>query len=327
MAIKILIGFIIVVAIIIVIISIKLSNKVINPGKRSIEEALQLEIKNKKIEEKTYENLPKEDFKLKIKHPHLNEGEINLEGNLILREGLKNKADIIKNKEKVVILIHGFRFNRIGQVKYIDIFRKRNYNILIYDHRNCGNSDGTCTTMGHLEKQDLKIIIDEIRKIFGQNTSIGLYGESMGASTTLLLLELEDKLEFIIADCGYSELDDELAHQLKVQHKLPRFPFINIASLITKIRGGFYYKEVSPIKVISKYGLKVPILFIHGKEDNFTPAYMSKDMYKVRKKVISEKIPTELYLAPNSGHALSYFNNKEEYEEVVDKFLKKVNKI
>ena len=317
-----LIGLIVIALVTIILVCIKLSNIVLKPKVSSIENELN---KNENIKS-IYEEFPKINKNIKMKYSNLKEEDIIIESTIILREGLDEKdLKYSQNKEKIVVLAHGFTSNRIGVVKYIDTFREKGYNICIYDHRNSGNTNGKYTTMGYIEKYDLQRVIKECRKMFGEKSQIGVFGESMGASTALLLTEIEENINFIVADCGYSILSEELAYQLKQKYKLPKFPFINISSVITKIKGGFLYSQVKPIDTISKCGLNIPILFIHGECDKFTPTYMSENMYEKRLQSVNKNVLTKLYIAPNSGHALSYYKNKKEYKEQVHKFLEEID--
>ncbi len=84
--------------------------------------------------------------------------------------------------------------------------------------------------------------------------------------------------------------------------------------LCKKIAGyGFSdYSTLDAVKVT-----KCPILFIHGKNDNFVPTWMSEKNFEECK---SEK---ELLIVENAGHAASYYENQELYESYVSDFIKK----
>ena len=54
-------------------------------------------------------------------------------------------------------------------------------------------------------------------------------------------------------------------------------------------------------------------------EDDYVPTAMCNQMNSVKKGY------KEIYIAPNAGHVEAYWNNRDEYEEKVDKFLKAIN--
>jgi len=93
---------------------------------------------------------------------------------------------------------------------------------------------------------------------------------------------------------------------------------IPVVSFLTYLRAGFWYKEVSPIKVIRD--IETPVLFVHGKIDNFVPTYMTRQMYDCKKK------NKAIYLVAKARHAQSYCRNKENYKRVVEYFLSKYMK-
>jgi fermentation-respiration switch protein FrsA (DUF1100 family) len=150
----------------------------------------------------------------------------------------------------------------------------------------------------------------------GFDCRIGVHGESLGASVALQNSAIDPRISFYVVDCPYSDLKAQLAYLLKRDNKLPAFPFLNAANIITRIRAGFSFGQVSPIKDLSK--VTTPIFFIHGQDDLYILPKMSEEMYSIKKGV------KKLYLAPNARHAEAYWNNREEYDKLVGEFLEEI---
>ena len=58
----------------------------------------------------------------------------------------------------------------------------------------------------------------------------------------------------------------------------------------------------------------VPVLFIHGTDDNFVPIEMTYENYKA---CVSEK---RLFVVPGAKHGMSYLVDKDGYETAVKQF-------
>lgn len=217
--------------------------------------------------------------------------------------------------KKYIIICHGVTMNKINSIKYMNLFLKRGFNVLLYDHRRHGESGGKTTSYGYYEKYDLKVVVDWLRKRVGKDLVLGIHGESMGAATMLLYAgEVEDGANFYIADCPFSDFREQLAYRLKIDYHLPRSLILPLADFFLKLRDGYQFKDVSPISVIHK--IHKPILFIHSVKDDYILPTMTKALYK------KKKGPKKLFMAPNGSHAHSLAENKTEYEETIDEFLK-----
>jgi len=292
--------FILIISIIIYT-SYHFSNVVTKPITMTSEETYKRELENNNIQKDKWEKLYKEEVTIKSPYGY------DIHG-LYFPQSNSNKA---------IIFSHGITWSLFGSVKYMDMFLKRGFSVFIYDHRNHGKSGGSDTSFGFYEKYDLKACADWLFNKIGKNTSIGVHGESMGAATVLQYAAIDSRIKFCIEDCGYSDAVQLFKHRLLREYKIKWFPIVKLASIMTKIRFGWKFQEVSPIKGLSS--LDLPILFIHGDKDDYVPTHMCLDMYNAKKGVKYK------YIASNSGHAQSYVNNKVEYEEKVNKFLKDIN--
>ncbi|HWT74684.1 MAG TPA: alpha/beta hydrolase [Mobilitalea sp.] len=277
-----------------------LSDLVIKPRMLPYEKGFQREVNCKKFDLQTYNNRIKQNFRIKSDY-----------GYTLYCELIENEK---KENKKIAILCHGFGCARYGCIKYADIFLKQGFHVLMYDHRNHGLSGKAHTSMGFYEKYDLVNVVDWCCNHYGEDYKIITYGESMGAATVLLHLGIDNRVKCTIADCSYSDMKALLYHQMKQYYHLPCF-LIHIANYFIYFRAGFWLRKVSPIDVVSQ--TDIPVLFIHGKRDNFVPTYMSKKMYDAKKK------NKAIYLVAKAKHAESYCMNREEYEKRVEDFLKK----
>jgi alpha-beta hydrolase superfamily lysophospholipase len=219
--------------------------------------------------------------------------------------------------KKFMIFCHGVTENKISSIKYLNLFLKFGFNGVIYDHRRHGESGGKTTSYGFYEKHDLKAIVDELIKREGEDVFFGIHGESMGAATALLYAGmLEDRADFYIADCPFSDFRAQIIRQMKQELGFAPKLLVQLAEWSVLWRGGFSVKSISPLAAVS--AIRHPVLFIHSIEDDFILPDMSKELFE------RKKGPKQLYLAKKGAHARSYLENPAEYENAVRKFLREL---
>ncbi len=218
--------------------------------------------------------------------------------------------------EKLAILCHGFSHSKYGSLIYAELFLKLGYKVLIYDHRNHGQSGKAHTTMGYFEKYDLQKIVDWCFQRFGAGLKLVTHGESMGGATVILHSAIDPRVRCVISDCAYSDLKDLLKYQLRTYYHLPRL-LIPVESHITYLRAGFRYRDVSPIRVVRQSD--TPMLFIHGKRDTYVPVSMARKMYDCKRN------KKALYLVAGAAHGQSCLKNRSGYAKHIEEFLKKYN--
>ncbi|AYW48524.1 alpha/beta hydrolase [Tetragenococcus osmophilus] len=226
-----------------------------------------------------------------------------------------------KQKRKTAVLAHGYMDTAESMAEYAKMYHDMGYNVLVPDARGHGQSQGDYIGFGWHERKDYLRWIDQVLNRQGNDETITLYGVSMGAATVMMVSgeNLPANVVSIVEDCGYASVKEELTYQLKDQFDLPAFPLISITSAVTKVRAGYFFGEADATKQLAKN--KLPIFFIHGKEDKFVPFSMLDEVYQ------ATDAPKEKWEVDHAAHADSYKQDPELYQEKVHSFLQQhINK-
>lgn len=215
-----------------------------------------------------------------------------------------------------LIFSHGYRGNRLeSKLPALSLAKglvNHGYHVMMYDFRNCGESEGTVTSVGLLEKQDLLGAIDWART--HHKEPLGLIGFSMGASTSLITAAEAPEVLGVVSDGAFSQLNEYLSDNLSVWSKLPKFPFTKLILINFKLIIGIDPSLINPLLAVDRIYPR-PILFIHGDQDQAIPHLNSVQMQQKHPDVF------ELWIAPEVGHVEAYAQHKEEYtRKVVDFF-------
>lgn len=220
-------------------------------------------------------------------------------------------------RRRVIVLVHGYTSTLCGMLKYVEDYRRLGFDAVLYDQPNHGESGRRPTTMGYVEKDVVREAIDLAKARYGDDAVIGTHGESMGAATVMLHAADDDRISFAVEDCGYSDLADQLAFNMKHVYHLPRFPLLAMASLWSKLRGGVLFSRVKPAEALKTAPESLPILFAHGTRDGFVPSAMVFENYEAKRG------SKELCCYTGADHALSKNLHREEYGKNIENFLRK----
>ena len=223
----------------------------------------------------------------------------------------------VQDSHLYAVVCHGYGSEPRGMADYAARFYDMGFSILAPAARGHEQSQGDYVGMGWHERHD---IVDWINTLVEQDpeAQILLFGVSMGGATVMMVSgeELPGNVKCIIEDCGYTSVWDEFKLQLKEVFGLPSFPLLNAASLVCQIRAGYSFEEASSVEQLKKATL--PMLFIHGEEDDFVPYSMLQPVYDAC--ASQEK---ELLSVPGAGHAESASTDPELYWGTITAFLEK----
>lgn len=237
---------------------------------------------------------------------------------IISDDGLKLKGDLYTIPESDThlwaITVHGYKSSKKSMAIPASQFSLKGFNVLIPTNRAHGDSEGKYIGMGWLDKNDILKWCDLIIQRDSE-AQIVLYGCSMGGATVMMCSgeKLPSNIKAIVEDCGYASVWDIFSDELKYLYHLPATPFMEVSSIISKIRAGYFFKEASAFKSVKKS--TVPIFFIHGGADTFVRV---ENVYKVYTVCPTAK---DLLIIEDAGHHQSYLLEPERYFNSVFAFL------
>jgi pimeloyl-ACP methyl ester carboxylesterase len=185
-----------------------------------------------------------------------------------------------------LVYLHGFGDDRRGAVGIAQRFTPLGFEVIAYDSRAHGQSEGACCTYGVAEKRDLARVLD--REPAGP---VVLLGGSLGGAVALECAADDPRISLVVAIAAFSDL------RSVVEDRKPFFATrgqMESALGIAARDGGFRLEDASP--VASAPRIRCPVLLVHGADDRDTPAEHSK---RIHAALTGTK---ELILVPGMHH-------------------------
>lgn len=219
------------------------------------------------------------------------------------------------NCKRIVVAMHGWRSswsNDFGLIS--DFFHNHGCSVLYAEQRGQGNSGGEYMGLGALERYDCLDWVNWINATVSEEIPVYLAGVSMGATTVLMAagLELPANVHGIIADCGFTSPHEISKHVAENNLHLSFGLRGEIADALCKKKNQVGTKACSSVDALRES--KIPVLFIHGADDSFVPVTMTYENYKAC------AAPKDLLIVPGADHAMSYYVDRDKYEESVKEF-------
>ena len=235
-------------------------------------------------------------------------------------DGLKLRGLLktVPNSNGTLIFMHGYRSTpRHDFSGLFPFFSSFGYNMLFPFQRAHGRSEGKYITFGVRERKDAVRWCEFINNKQGYQQNIFMIGISMGCTTVVMGAGsgYPDNVRGVIADCGYTspkEIIKSVARKLIPVEFLIK-PFVFSVDFLCKHFAGFSLSEYSTLDALSN--TELPILFIHGEDDDFVPCEMTSENHR------SYKGKKNLLLVPGASHAVSCIVDNENYKKNVIQFI------
>jgi fermentation-respiration switch protein FrsA (DUF1100 family) len=215
-----------------------------------------------------------------------------------------------------VILCHGAWTGRRECLPLALRFREAGYNVLVFDFRAHGLSEGRYITVGHEEMKDVLGAVEflKARPRIGAKR-IGVVGFSMGAAAAINAAARTRDIAAVVADSSYASFLDAMKYSFHHVRHVPHFPFgtmaVKWAQWIVKVDP----TQLRPVDAIGRIAPR-PILVIHGQEDDVVPVNHAYLLYKAAGE------PKDLWIVPEAKHVWARDMYPDEYFRRVEPFLR-----
>jgi dipeptidyl aminopeptidase/acylaminoacyl peptidase len=232
------------------------------------------------------------------------------------RDGLTLRGWFIPAPEVrgTVVFCHGHAGSMDPDVKYAPAFHERGYNVLMFDFRGHGRSEGQHVSMGYYERQDLLGAVDYLEK--RGIDRVGVLGFSMGGAVAMATAPHSEAIWAVVSDGGFARLSDTIAAGVREQG-LPGFLASLVGHLIVWLMGlrlGCSPSGADPIHWVDKIAPRA-LFIIHGALDPFVAVEEARELYAAASE------PKEIWIVPEAGHRQAHRHHPEEYRHRVLAFF------
>jgi fermentation-respiration switch protein FrsA (DUF1100 family) len=214
-----------------------------------------------------------------------------------------------------VVLCHGIWTGRRECLPLALRLRNAGYNVLCFDFRAHGLSDGRFTSVGHHETNDVIGAVHYLKhRPEVEPGGIGVVGFSMGAAATIQAAARCHDIAVVVADSAYASFVDAAKYSFRLVTRVPHFPMANLAMRWAKWIVNVDAHQLRPVDVIARIAPR-PILITHGVLDEIVPVRHAYSLFKAAEE------PKELWIVPDAHHVGARDLDPDGYFSRVENFL------
>lgn len=250
---------------------------------------------------KHYSNLTPADFGKKFQ---------NL--TMVTQDGLALAGWLVPcPKTKAAVIIgHGYPYDK-GSRLSSTIFLSQKYNLVYFDFRSFGQSEGRVTTFGIREKQD----VDDVLRYINQHyhfEPIGMLGYSFSAA--VFIQAHPQMVKAMVLDSPFMSMQAMSEQAYRWLPGPAKWPFIQLSKWYCRWFLNVDFDEASALAAVGQ--VHTPVLFIHGQKDKQVPLQQSEKLYAA-----CGSNNKQLWVMPNAGHQDRNQQTQQVYEEKITAFF------
>lgn len=195
--------------------------------------------------------------------------------------------------DRAVVIMHGHGGSMDWDVHRAPALHAAGFNVLLFDFRAHGRSEGGVITFGYLERRD---VLGAVRFLYSRSMRrIGLLGFSFGGIAAMLTAPVCPDIAAVVSDGGPARMRTAMTAR-GVELGAPRWlsaflAWLTVAMTSLRMRANLFHYE--PVRWVGRIS-PCPILFVHAGQDQYLPDF--DDLYA------AARSPKEVWRVPEAGH-------------------------
>lgn len=192
------------------------------------------------------------------------------------------------------------------------------FNVLYFDNRSHGESEGTITTIGYLETVDFEGALRFLRENKPRSLErLGVFGMSMGAAVAVMSMPDHPEIKAAVLESPFPSYRNVIRRWAWNNMRVPYFPLVLMSLFFLKIRvGDARVDSYSPLRFVKRIAPR-PLFLIGGSEDALMPECDIRELYAAAEE------PKQIWFVPGAAHGRCHEASPDEYEARVLEFFRK----
>lgn len=211
-----------------------------------------------------------------------------------------------------IIFCHGHGRCRGQALSLLPLYHSLDLNVLAFDFRGHGDSEGHVSTLGDREVADLRAATRYVRERFPGRPLI-LAGVSLGAAVSLKSLPELGQVDGVWSEGAFARLDHEIDHEFQWLPHALRIPVERMYYLLGWIDCRMWAPRVNPVDGLTRDD--VPISFCHGRKDELVPLSEGQTLYDC------DRGPKQCWWVEDATHYNVRQRYRDEYQRRLGDFI------
>lgn len=224
---------------------------------------------------------------------------------------------------RTCILVHGYADAKVGAIAWAPTWRDLGFNVLAIDLRAHGDSGGKYTTAGHLEREDLSQVIDQLRAARPDRTEqIVLFGISLGAAVVGAVGAMCEDLSAVVMESPYGHFVRAATRHGWVMG----MPLVWLQPMVVRLAGwmtGANYDEVAPVNLIGQ--IRCPLMLIHSGDDPLIDPADAEALREAMARRDPSRGPSVYWEIPGAYHVMGLAVDPRAYHQRLAGFMDEVD--
>ena len=222
----------------------------------------------------------------------------------------------VENSDKTIIVCSGANGSLDADMPVAPWLHAAGFNVLLFDWRAHGQSEGQVVTLGCDERYDLISAVEFARSKGARR--VGVLGFSLGGSVALATAAVYQEIDVVAADSPFIHIVSAVAGGL-IERQVGPGPAYLLARLFLitaclRTRRNLFI--IDPVRWIGQVAPR-PLLVVFGDRDVITPAA------EVNLLLMRAGEPKDVWRVPEAAHRTVQAQRPEEYQRRITDFFTK----